>query len=156
MILLDNSAIKLVIVPGGSKDKILEYLCKNDDLFQNNVRDRIIFAEQRERVQDYYYACDIFLSSSRSEGFSYSILEALYFNKYVVSSNLSAVLWCEEYENTYLFKNGDDIDCANKIRIALNDYQSNICVNSSESIIKKYNIDEWADLVSSILLGERI
>lgn len=65
------------------------------EFVDDDTLSKVIFLPPSQEVEKYHAAADIFLSSSRSEGFSYSILEALYLGELVVSSDLDGVQWAK-------------------------------------------------------------
>lgn len=117
----------------------------------------LVLLKQTNNVEKYYISADIFLSSSRSEGFSYSILEALYLGKVVVYSNIAGCLWCEEFLNTYPFKSEDSNNCLKALLHALRsikntNYENKILIATNTEIKKNYGIDIWVNRIIEILL----
>lgn len=113
----------------------------------------IIFLPPVQDVGRYHAASDIFLSSSRSEGFSYSILEALYLGKAVVSSNLSAVMWASQYNTVSYFQSEDVDSCVqvlNKMIRNLNELKKEQQA-ISEKVADTYSLDKWVRKVYGII-----
>jgi glycosyltransferase involved in cell wall biosynthesis len=73
---------RLIILGTGDE---LAYCKKNKD-------DSIILAGFQKNVNEYYFASDIYISASKSEGFSISILEALEAGLYLFLSDIPAHL----------------------------------------------------------------
>ena len=59
-----------------------------NELKNNNTNANIIFCGFVNNVLDYYCASDVYVSFSKSEGFSISILEALEYNNLLLVSNI--------------------------------------------------------------------
>lgn len=119
--------------------------------------EHLVLLKQTKNVEKYYIAADIFLSSSRSEGFSYSILEALYLGKAVVNSHIAGCMWCEEFLNTYSFTSEDSNSCLKALLHALRSvknisYENKILLATNTKIKKKYGIDIWVNRIIDILL----
>ncbi len=110
---------------------------------------RIRFVEPVENVSIYYAISDILLSSSRSEGFSYSILEALYLGKTVVTSNLQAVSWSFKYPTVFSFISEDIEDCFKKMIIGMNNLSLNENLTKEVSLLisEDFSIDKWANTI---------
>lgn len=99
-----------------------------------------------EDVFSYYRAADVFLSSSRTESFSYAILEAISQNSSVVMSNIKGTAWAGEYSKTRAFRSEDYEDCAVKISESL---VASDCSNR-EDIIEQFSIVKWTERIQEV------
>ena len=143
---LENKNNKLLVVHGRDNglSKDLEYLKSNGIEPSENV----IFIHPVEDVFELFKVSDCFISSSRSEGFSYSILEALYFNNFVISSNISGTKWCQKYNNVASFVNED----ANDLFCKINDISKRKKIMKVNTKIQKdYNLSDWIEKIYSVL-----
>lgn len=139
--MISKKNIKLLIVYGKnmSENNIKEYIraktsCSGNEKF-------ILFVPPTEDVFAYHEASDILLSTSRSEGFSYSILEMLSIGKRCVISKIPGTMWAEEYNSIEVFKTEDTQDCANAIIRSINKktYSNEV----EKKVNKDYSIDKW-------------
>lgn len=138
---------RLVIVHDlNKKDSCINYLSEKLNI---NVEkcENIILVEPSENVFDFYKQADVFVSASRSEGFSYSILEALYFGLPVIMSNIPGTNWATKY-GAIPFEINDTNDLINKIEHM--PIKKSKCVNSK--IESDFDIKKWVESISSILL----
>lgn len=114
---------------------------------------KVVFLPPIQEVEKYHAAADIFLSSSRSEGFSYSILEALYLGELVVSSDLDGVQWAKKYNTVEIFPSENIQLCSEKLDKSINNIaekQSDI-IDTSMRVENDYGIKEWVEQVYRII-----
>lgn len=136
--------VNMIIVTGENE---------NIDSIKKTIKEatqmRIRFVEPVEDVSIYYAISDILLSSSRSEGFSYSILEALYLGKTVVTSNLQSVSWSFKYPTVFSFISEDIEDCFKKMRMSINSLHLNEHETKKVSLLisEDFSIDKWANTI---------
>ena len=137
-----NQNNKLIIVykRDGGYEKCVSYLketLKSDSFLQDN---RIIFAPPIEDVFNYYKISDVFISASRSEGFSYSILESLYFGLKVISSDIKGTEWAKSYDSVISFESENSA----KLNSIINNLKSFKKHNNvQEKMIHDFDIDCW-------------
>ncbi len=80
------------------------------------------FLGRREDVCDLLAACDVYVMSSATEGFSNALLEALYAGRAVVSTRVNGAMEILRHEeNALLVDVGDEIGLANCLRRILTD-----------------------------------
>ncbi len=142
----ENANSRLIVVYGkddGYK-KCVEFLtkCLGGNDFLNDKQ--IIFIKPEDDIFSLYRLCDVFISSSRSEGFSYSILEALYFNLKVISSDISGVKWSKKYKNISFFKSEDKESLASLIS-QFHGFKKGSILN--KELLEDYNIKKWSDVL---------
>lgn len=123
------------------------------EFVDDDTLSKVIFLPPSQEVEKYHAAADIFLSSSRSEGFSYSILEALYLGELVVSSDLDGVQWAKKYRTVEFFPSEDIQLCSKMLGKSINNItakQSDI-IETSMRVENDYEISEWVEKVYRIL-----
>lgn len=142
--------VQLIVVHGRDDgyQKCVNYL-KNklgNDSFLND--ERISFAPPAENVFNFYSLADVFISSSRSEGFSYSVLEALYFNLRVLCSDIEGTSWVKKYNNVQTFKSEDFRNLQVLIEKCSN-YKKNCEKNIN--ILEDFSIINWCNSIAKII-----
>ena len=146
------------------KTRLLIVLCENmsSDFAMkyatSETLKHVCFLPPTQDIERYHAAADIFLSSSRSEGFSYSIMEALYFGRYVVTSNLEAVQWSLKYKTVSAFESENVDDCAQKLCNAIKRGYENPDGHeqgeTQERLNEDYSIEKWDAAVYSVLKNQ--
>ena len=101
-----------------------------------------------EDVFSYHRAADLFLSSSRTESFSFAILEAISQKRPVLMSDIEGTKWAEQYSKCKSFHVGDPIDCAKKL-LEMIRFDQTMKDNSNE-ILETYSIDKWIKKILSV------
>ena len=146
---LQNKA-KLIIVHGkdDGKRECINYLVDrlHDKSFLNNQN--IIFIPPEEDVFSLYNISDIYIMASRSEGFSYSTLESLFFNLLCIVNDIEGVAWAKQFKSCLFFKRDSVIDLANLIKKCIGTKSLH---KKKNDIAKKYDIEEWANKIKTIL-----
>lgn len=107
----------------------------------------IKYLPSREDMFAYHRAADVFVSASRSEAFSYGILEAISQNRPVVVSDIKGTKWCHMYNKALSYPSENYQMCADAIRkaLAITDNESN-----AGEIVKKYSIKKWCRRIMQI------
>ena len=141
--------IKLMIICGRkvTKTEMIEYVRSNTQY--SGDEDFACYVEPIEDVFCYHEAADICLSASRSETFSYALLEALSLGKRCVSSNIPGVQWSFRYESTVPFANESVDDCCEAIQKAIRELPS-ASTDTANRVKAEYNIDAWAQRIIEI------
>jgi len=116
--------------------------CSGDEGF-------ICYVEPVEDVFRYHEAADICLSASRSETFSYALLEMLSLGKRCVSSNIPGVQWAFKYAMTTPFSTENVDACACAIKKAMTDLPQQ-SQEVAQQVRSDYNIDHWVDQLIGI------
>lgn len=145
-------ALKAVkkLVDEGENIRLWISLSANKDIVDEKVKDVLDVSEApdwihlltaRNDVATYYRAADIFLSTSRQEGFCYSVVEAAYCGCKIVASRIPAqkdlevpnVEWFES-------ENSDDLARAIKMQIG----KTAECGDAQKDALKKrYSLNVW-------------
>lgn len=100
----------------------------------------IHYLPSREDMFAYHRAADAYLSASRSEAFSYGILEAISQNTPVAVSDIRGTGWCHSYTKSVVYPVEDYNACADAIEkaLALGRSESN-----ADEIVRDYSIENW-------------
>lgn len=132
---------KLIIVSHGA----------NDDYLNNRYKklpEWLTVETPRSDVQHYYLLADSFISASRSEGFSFSLLEALYTGMGCVVSDIPGTAWSESFKGIRYFKSGNSGSLVealkNDIEFEIN--QEEVDFNRQKTL-KDFSFDGWVDQV---------
>lgn len=104
--------------------------------------DWIRYLPSREDMFAYHRAADVYLSASRSEAFSYGILEAISQNTPVAVSDIKGTGWCHAYSKAVVYPTEDPNACAEAIRRALALFGD---ASNAEELVEAYSIDGWCE-----------
>lgn len=107
----------------------------------------IRYFPSREDMFAYHRAVDAYLSASRSEAFSYGILEAISQNTPVVVSDIKGTGWCHSYSKAAVYPVEDAKACANAIEAAFS--QTNAPSNW-ETLVQQYSIEHWCSQMLAV------
>lgn len=142
----NNSEWGLDIVGEGREEKLYKEL-----IHENQIEDRIIIHPFTNHIQDYYSNAQIYVLSSRWEGFGLVLVEAMAHGLPVISSDLPTSLEIMGDFALY-FKNGDIDELAQRLEDATHlDWQK----KSKEAleIAKRFDIkkiiEQWKQLIES-------
>lgn len=135
-----DSSIILGIVGVGSppKEWTLDYIHKHTDI--DPYSEWIHYLPSTEDMFAYHRAADVYLSASRSEAFSYGILEAISQNTPVVVSDIPGTRWSYEFDHTFSYPVEDYVACAAAVQKALIVGKSD---SNSVDITEKYSVKKW-------------
>lgn len=141
--------IKLMIICGRTvtKTEMAEYVRTHTQYSGNE--DFACYVEPIEDVFCYHEAADVCLSASRSETFSYALLEALSIGKRCVSSDIPGVQWSFQYESAVPFESENVDDCCNAIKKAIKELPR-VSTDTAKRVKKDYNIDAWVQRIVEI------
>lgn len=135
---------KLIIVSHGVNDDYLKSRYKQ-------LPEWLTVEKPRSDVEYYYSLADSFISASRSEGFSFSLLEALYMGMGCIASDIPGTAWSQGFKGVGYFKSGDsnsllevlekDLDC----NISKEDAEFN-----KEKTLTDFSFENWVEQVFSL------
>lgn len=114
----------------------------------NPRRPFIRFLKSTEDIFAYHKAADVYLSASRSESFSYGVLEAISQNTPLVVSDIPATVWAHSYDKAFVYPTEDYNSCAKAIEQAIT-LDRNAPSNYNE-FIEKYSIENWCTAIKNI------
>lgn len=141
---------ELIIVYGkdDGRTNCIDFLVKqigNNSFLENR---NIIFIHPEEDIFSLYRLADVYVMSSRSEGFSYSLLESLYFNLKCIVNDIEGCAWAKQYLNCLFFpiNSVDGLTQSFKQCIGSKNKHG---VNSD--IEKEFNIDNWSSKIKNII-----
>lgn len=83
---------------------------------------------------------DVFLSASRSEAFSYGLLEAISQNVPVVVSDIEGTKWSSAYNKSFFYPVESPEACADALEKAIS---CNVLISNASDLVSKYSIDHW-------------
>lgn len=107
----------------------------------------IKYFPSQEDMFAYHRAVDVYLSASRSEAFSYGILEAISENTPLVVSDIKGTSWCHRYSKSVVYPTEDYNACAGAILHALSMGRTE---SNASGIVAAYSIDKWCDQMIDI------
>ena len=139
--------VNLLVVCGVDNTIQKEYL-KTKCGYQGNEK-FIHFLPPIEDVFLYHNISDIFLSASRSEGFPYSVLEALSIGKPCVASDIKGTEWCREFYNTEFFESNNTSSLIDALkRMCERMQKGDVDPEKDIQLIKdKYSVETMAERV---------
>lgn len=145
----DNFILLLVGIP--EKDKQVVY----DFASEFNIHEnKIIMPGYVENVWEYYKAMDIFLLTSRSEGFSLALLEAAAARLPIVASNIPGNNeFIEDGKNGLLFniKNPDELKDA-ILKISNDDFfAGELAVRAFADVMENYQLKNYAEALNKFI-----
>lgn len=111
--------------------------------------DWIRYLPSTEDMYAYHRMTDVFLSSSRGEGFSFATLEAISQGASVVLSDIPGTKWAWDYSKAYTYPVESTDACAEAILKAL---QAEEKPHNGGEIAAEYSIDKWCEDLYRIYL----
>ena len=115
-----------------------------DELKRNFQESRIEFKGIVPDVKDYLVASDYFISASYSEGLPNSVLEALAAGLPLILSDIPSHSEIVGKNYPLLFRPGDPLDLAQKMKILLSDQFSHSLLRNKEQLFQKFDSDRMA------------
>ena len=95
----------------------------------------------------YHRAIDVYLSASRSEAFSYGILETISQNTPVVLSDIIDTRWCIKYSKAFSYPVENYQKCADAIEKAIKAGRKE---SNYKDIIEEFSIGNWCERVIDV------
>ena len=141
MLINEGKNIKLLV---SSQEKTYEYMNERYD----KTPDWVELLEPTSDVASLYNKADIMLSASRSEGFSFSLAEALYSGLITVVSDIPGTSWSREFNARFEFESGNADSLKNALELAIDYNITEKEQNENRQILEdKYSMDMWASTV---------
>ncbi len=107
----------------------------------------IRYLPSREDMFAYHRAADVYLSASRSEAFSYGLLETISQNTPAAVSDIEGTAWSKGYSKAFIYPTEDYLACADAIQSALDAGRS---PSNYAEMLDRYSIERWCNSVYSI------
>lgn len=144
----EDQSLKLGVIgvgkDGKPSEKVQQFLM---DSGVDPFSEWIIYMHSYEDIFALNRAVDCYISSSRSEAFSYGILEAISQDTPVVVSDIEGTSWSWEYSNCHTYRTEDVSDCVRAMKEAIETGRSR---SNSQMIISKYGNDIWCNRIIEI------
>jgi len=137
-----------LILPG---DGVLLEKCKKYAA-KSGLKNRIIFPGFIENIANFYNAADIAVSSSRSEGLPFNILEAMYMNLPIVASAVKGHIdLLKDLTAARLYPYNDEEKFAEHIKF----FMSRKIAVSNKELTKKYALEAILPEIMNLYLEEK-
>ncbi len=121
------------------------FIKEHTDIDPNS--DWIRYLNSREDMFAYHRGVDVYLSASRSEAFSYGILESISQNTPVAVSDIKGTSWCHSYSKAAIYSVESVTECAQAILHAL---EMGRAESNANDIVSAYSIEKWCNRVNEI------
>jgi glycosyltransferase involved in cell wall biosynthesis len=147
----DRFKLLLIGIPDGDKKAVLNFAAE----FGIN-QNKIIMPGYVENVWEYYKAMDIFLLTSRSEGFSLALLEAAAAKLPIVASNIDGNNeFITNGKNGLLFDILKPDDLSDNIqKLAINNaFAKELAKNAYEDVMENYQLKNYTDSLNKLILS---
>ncbi len=116
-------------------------------------REWLVISDPRENVADFYQASDVFVSASRSEGFSYSVAEAMAAKLPIVSSNIPGLDWAGNVAGVVFFENCNEtslLQAMGKVLEWTETERAAKTVANKKFIVENYSVEKWAENILKV------
>ena len=107
----------------------------------------IRYLPDAEDMFAYHRMADVYLSASRTEGFSYGVLEAIAENTPVAFSDIPGTRWAQAYDHGFMYPVEDPAACAQALSQALAAGRS---ASNAAQMVEAYSIDLWCQRMIGI------
>lgn len=141
-----NIVLGIIGAGEGTPSDFAKDFIKNEGGFDPN-ESWIRYFNNFEDMFAVHRAIDVYLSTSRQEGFPYGLLEAISQSTPIVASDIVSQLWAAEYTNCHLYPVEDSDKCAEAILEAL---AQGRCKTNSTELMEHYGIDRWCDRIVEV------
>lgn len=134
-----NPGYALVLVGDGSLADELKKLCR-----KLNIEKQVIFAGQRNDIDRYLKAFDVFVLNSRTEGLSYAILEAMSSGLPVIATDVGGNAQIIDHgKNGILYEQGNEKTLTSALMELITDPDkiSRMGAMARKKILEKYSLD---------------
>lgn len=144
---------KLLFCSGGRKEGWKEF----EKYFPNEMPEWIETCNVVDDIGELYSKCNVFISASRKETFSFSVCEAIYSGMKVISTDIPGLEWAKNIPSVEFCQNEDPNDLLRVMKNCIaNNYTVNISrIEKSRNIIEeKYSQDTWVKNLLNIYKGK--
>lgn len=134
-----KNAVFLIVGDGELKEELSDLICKHQ------LENKVIITGYHDEVSDVFNIMDVFVSTSLWEGIPYVILEAMWFKKPVVASDLGYNGLVYDKENGFLVKAGQYKDFAEIIKALLKNEGLRIEIGNKGHMLvnKKFDFESF-------------
>lgn len=130
---------KFIIVGEGSSSQALKELVK-----ELNLEKEVEFVGYQKDTAKYYLDSDVYILNSFSEGFSNSLLEAMYLKKMCITTNVGAASEIIKNDiNGWIIPVNDENELYQKIKNCINlnsEVRTNIGNNAKKTVVDNYSL----------------
>jgi glycosyltransferase involved in cell wall biosynthesis len=140
-LIAENADLKLVIAMAGGQE-----ITKNEIVkIMGYIPDWINIMGPIANIATYYNSADIFLSSSREEGFTYSVLEAAFCNPMIAASNIGGHPMDIPFIGKFETENVENLtDVIRQYLLKTEEERSLMKSAQRDYVTRVYNIDNWS------------
>ncbi len=139
--------VKLCLV---GQDALFHFVRKR---FKDRIPDWVRIIEPENEVTNYLKAADIFVSASRTEGFSYAVAEAMAIGLPVICSDIRGLEWAREAPGVVFFPGEDSAGLAQGIIKIMKWAPEKLAARTAAGqslIIERYGVETWAERVANL------
>ena len=143
---IQDSEIVLAIVMATNQEKNMEQIKK---MCGATVPNSIKLLAPTENIAEYYNFADCFLSASRTEGFSNSILEALYMKKAIIMSDIKGTKWAEQFDSVCTYHVSDAQELKERIKERKTEELIVDLEQIKQKVYQEYDVKIWAKKIAN-------
>jgi glycosyltransferase involved in cell wall biosynthesis len=136
--------VKYSIVGEGSATEALKELVK-----KLNLENEVEFVGFQKETEKYYLNSDVYILNSFSEGFSNSLLEAMYLKKMCITTNVGAASeMIQNDTNGWIIPVNDENELYKKIKTAIelnSETRKNIENNAKKTVVENFSLQNHID-----------
>lgn len=125
-------SIHVTFIGGGNNLLKYQQYCK-----RHGLDEYISFTGYIDNPSNYYKYCDVYVSSSLSEGLPFNIINAMQFNKTIIYSNVKGHKDIYSVDSCGILYSGEQ-DFIDKV---INAYENHLCANGVKTF-ERYSFDE--------------
>jgi len=143
----ENNKFNLIII---GEEKLNQYV---DDFFSGDIPAWLKVLGPEENVSNLYQIADIFISSSRYEGFSYAVLEAMVRGLPIVCSDIPGLIWAREAPlvNFFISENISNLsEVLQKLMQKDALELKRMFSDNRDFVVDKYSMQKWTDKLLDI------
>lgn len=144
--ILNRESVNYILL-ASAQNKTYEYIVER---YGNNKPEWLKLLEPTEEISSVYKQTDIMLSISRSEGFSYCLLEAIYSGLPFVYSDIVGTSWADDMQMGVKFKSCDVNSLVEAIKICSASSITQLKQQQNRELIdRKYSMTIWINKIEN-------
>jgi glycosyltransferase involved in cell wall biosynthesis len=133
----EDVRVQLIV---SSQEKTYEYIEKR----YSKKPEWLILIEPTNDIAELYESVDMMVSASRTEGFSFSLAEAIYSGLPVIYSDIPGTNWANDFNGTYLFQSENYKDEIRAIEECIaNNVTRQQQIDNQVKMRSEYSMDSW-------------